>query len=377
MYPRRDYLRENATFTRNDTWKEDLPDEGLLSGILLRMNVAGVSGAFAEIEKWRILDYISKVEIIANGSQVIYSITGETLAALMFFDLGETHTDYWHSYATGTKWCHLYIPLGRHMFDPEVGVDLGKYDNVELRITNDASSSYFGADLSLSVLLHLLADHPTGAFAGHRRVEEWRKYTTVADATEYIELPSAHPIRRVMLQLIPDVDSNNLSETGMWNVADDIELLLKSGALRVYKGGADDLMFENAWQLGRCVYSTPNLYMTADYGRRVGMGYVFGAVGGAGAQGGSGASTIPTIEGRRTDNTQKPETYEADILQSLIVRGICPENHLYIPFNIPDQASAYLDPKTMGTVDLNLHTRNAASAADGTVRVILDRYVAY
>lgn len=375
MYWQREYLRENATFTRNSTWREDLPQHGLLGSILFRLTVAGVSGAFAELEKWRIIDYISKIEVIGNGSEVIKSFTGEIASALSFFDQGVANADYWHSYATGTKWCHILLNFGRNLFDPAFGIDLSKWQNVELQITNDATSSEFGEDPSLSILQYYLRGTPPTQFKGYFRTEEWRTWTTVADETKYLELPTEHQIRRIVMQLIPDVDGSNISETGMWNVADDIELALRTGVLRVYKGGVDDLMWENFWDYGREILSSPNYYMTADYGRRVGMGYVLAALGGAGTQDGAGAGTIPTLEGRRTDNTQKPETYEADTLISGLCRGLCPENCVVLRFDRPDEPVAYLNPATEQTVQLNIHTRNSSSAADGTIRVVLDRHV--
>lgn len=375
MYWQREYLREADSMTRDAEYREDLPANGLLGSILLRMNVAGVSGAFAAVEKWRIVDFLSKIEVIVDGSTVVKSLTGECLNGIQFFDQGVTHPDYWHSYATGTKWCHLLINFGRYLMDPEYGLDLSKYSSAEIKITNDMSSTYAGASISLSMLQYFLRDPPYATFLGHFRTEEWRKWTTVADATEYLEMPTQYPIRRIILQLIPDVDANNISETAMWNVADDVELSLKTGLLRVYKGGIDDLMRENFFDYGQELLSSPNYYMTADKGRRIGMGYVFTALGTAGTQDGAGAGTIPTLEGRRTDNTQKPETYEADTLITGLCRGICPENLVVFRFDKPDVPQTYLDPKVNETVKLDVHTRNAASAADGTVRVILDRLV--
>jgi len=375
MYWQREYLREGDTFTRDETHRLDLPSEGLLGSILLRMNVAGVSGAFAEIEKWRIIDYLSKIEVVGDGATVIKSLTGEVASAIAFYDQGVANPDYWHSYATGTKWCHLLLNFGRNLFDPEFGLDLSRWKNVELKLTNDATSSEFGADISLSILQYFLRDAPSGAFRGYFRTEEWRKWTTVQNATEYLELPVGNRIRRIIMQLIPDVDATNLSETGMWNVADDVELSLKTGVLRVFKGGVDDLMWENFYDYGKEILSSPNYYMTADYGRRVGLGYVLAALGTAGTQDGAGAATIPTLEGRRTDNTQKPETYEADTLISGLCRGLCPENTVVFRFDRPDDVIAYLDPLAQKTVKLDVHTRDVASAADGTVRVILDRLV--
>lgn len=375
MYWHRDYLRENVTMTLGQTWEEDLPSEGLLGSILLRMSVSGVSGAFAETEKWRIVDFIDKIEVIGDGSDVIKSFTGEVASAVAYFDQGVANPDYWHSYATGTKWAHFLINFGRGLFDVGAGLNLARWGNVRLKITNSGSSTYFGAGINLAVLQYFLREPPGGAFAGYLRTEEWRKWTTVQNETKYLELPEEFPIRRVIMQLYPNLDSSNVAKTGMWNLADDIELNYDTGVTRIFKGGVDDLMWENFYHHGKEILATPNIYQTADYGRKVGIGYVLGAVGGAGTQDGAGASTVPTLEGRRTDFTQKPESYEADTLISTIVRGLCPEECIVIPFNEPDDPGAYLDPRARGTVQLNVHTRDSSSAADGTIRVVLDRFV--
>jgi len=374
-YWQREYLRENTSMSLGETWREDLPDDGLLGSLLLRMSVAGVSSAFDGVHKWRIIDYLPKVELIGNGSEVIMSLSAQELAAMMWFDQGIVSPDYWHSYATGTKWAHLLINFGRRLFDPEYGLDLSKWDSVELRITNDGSSTYFGEDIGLSVLQYFLRGAAGGSFRGYFRREQWRSWTTVQDETVYLEMPETLPIRRILMQLIPDLDSDNVAETAMHNLADDIELSLKTGSLRVFKGGIDDLMWENLFHVGKEALTSAHIYQAADKGRNVGLGYVLAAVGGAGSQSGSGASTIPTLEGRRTDFTQKAETYEADILIPTLCRGLAPENVVGFHFTTPDAPEGYLDPRANATVKLDVHTRNASSAADGTVNVVLDRLV--
>jgi len=375
MYWQREYLRENVTMTRGETYRVDLPRSGLLGSLLFRISAAGVSGAFAQKAFTRIIDFITKVEVIANGAIPIKSLTGSEIAGIMAFDQGIAHPDYWHQYATGTRWCHLLLNFGRFLKDPAFGLDLSRFDNVELRITNNASSTYYGEDFSLSILQYLLRDAPGGAFGGYFRTEEWRSWTTVADETKYLELPTELPVRRVFLQAIPDLDSNELFETGMWNLADDLEFTTRTGTIRVYKGGLDDLMWENAWAYGHEWLTSPQIYGDADYGKYVGLGYVLSMAGIAGTQDGAVASAPPTIEGRRTDGTQKPEAYEADTLIECIARGLAPENMAVFRFDQPDDRGSYLDVAANRAVQLDVHTRNASSAADGEINVVLDRLV--
>jgi len=366
-----DYLREADDMDRNSTYKLDLPENGYLSAIQFRITAAGVSGAFAETEKWRISDFISKVEIIGNGSTVIKSITGNVLQALQAFDVGINALDYWHSYAAGTQRFNVILLFGRYLFDMEYGLDLGKWDSVEIRITNDATSTYYSEDFAVSTLCYYWRGDFRG-FRGYMKTEEWRSWTTVANETKYLELPTENKIRRIIIQALPAVDSSKVEKTSMFNIAYDIELSLRTGVLRIYKGGSDDIVRMNTLFLKRLQLTYPQYYMTADYGRNIGIGYVLGGAWGSGAQDGAGSSTVPTLEGMRTSYTQKPETYEADSPIHAIHVGHAPENCFFFPFHWIDEPGSYLDPKSEKTVRLNIQTRNASSAADGTIRVILD-----
>jgi hypothetical protein len=177
------------------------------------------------------------------------------------------------------------------------------------------------------------------------------------------------------MQLVPAVDANNVEKTAMWNLADDVELSLKTGVLRVFKGGIDDLMWENLYHYGKEYLNAHDIYITADYGYKVGLGYVLGGAWGSGSADGSGSSTVPTLEAGRTSFTQKPETYEADSPIQAIFKGLAPENCVIFRFDDPDDPESYLDVAGNATVKLDVHTRDSSSAADGTIRVILDRLI--
>ncbi len=373
MYPQLEYLREGAVMGRGSTFRLDLPENGMLSALQIRIEAAGVSDAFATTMNWRICDFIDKIEIIGNGSTVIKSVPGNVLQALQFFDTGIASLDYWHSYATGTQRFNVLLLFGRYLFDQLLGLDLSVWNNIEIRITNSASATYYGEDFSVSLLGYYLREG--SPFAGYLRTEEWQKWTTVSDETKYLELPVENRVRRVIFQCLPPADGDNVFNTGMWNMIDDLEVSLKTGVLRMYKGGIDDLMRMNALFLGRLVMTYPQYYLTADYGRNIGIGYVLG---GAHSFGGSDAAIThgkPALEVGNTSATQVPKAYTGDNdFQGLHV-GLCPENCLLFPFNLVDEPSEYLDVLANNTVKLNVHTRSGAGYAGGTIRVILDRVV--
>ncbi|KKK74903.1 hypothetical protein LCGC14_2879070, partial [marine sediment metagenome] len=85
--------------------------------------------------------------------------------------------------------------------------------------------------------------------------------------------------------------------------------------------------------------------------------------------------TIPTMESGRTSYTQKAETYEADSPIAMMVAGVAPFNTAVFRFDTHPDPKEYLDPNARKTVKLDIHTRNAASAAGGRNAIVLDRLV--
>ena len=75
---RYEYLREAVSMTLNNTFKLELPDAGKLSALFIRISGSQISGFGASGGDWRIIDKISKVEVLANGSSIVKSITGIT-----------------------------------------------------------------------------------------------------------------------------------------------------------------------------------------------------------------------------------------------------------------------------------------------------------
>lgn len=370
----REYVRENVAVTLNETYKLDLPEHGLLTSLLIRISGNEASAYGQNGGDWRIIDRITKVAVLLNGATVCKSLTGYQAQALAFYDQGVIPPGDWRNYATNTQFEYMLINFGRYMGDSDFGLDLSQFNNVELQITNDATATEFSG-LTISVLGIYLRGSTTGKFNGYLRSEEWRSWTTVADETKYNDLPVEHVIRRIMLQAIVPVDASNVDTTSNSNLMDDIELGLDTGQVRVYKGGIDDLMRENYLDTGKPIVIGGSPYHLADKGIDLGLGRIIAYAQGAGSQDGAGAGTIPTLESARTNGILKPETYEADSPMNLIVVGMSPFYTAQFDFNLNWDANNWLDPNQRKTVKLDIHTRNAASAAGGRNAIVLDRLV--
>ena len=375
MFFQREYVREAVAMTIGGVLKLDLPEHGLLSSLLIRISGAEATGYGQTGGAWRIIDEISKVSVLGNASVIIKSLTGYQAQAMAFYDQGVIPPGSWRNYATNVQFEYMLINFGRWMFDTEVGLDLAKFNNVELQIENIATAATF-SDLTVSIMGIYLRDVPVRQFTGYMRSEEWRSWATVQDQTVYNNLPTEHPIRRVVLQAIPYCTTNGVADTTMNNLMDDVEFSLDTGQIRVYKGGIDDLMRENFLDTGKPVIVGGFPYMNADYGIDMSLGYIYGASWGAGSQDGGVATTFPTMESALTFHTQKPESYDGDHPIGLLCIGMSPFLTVQFRFDHSYLPTDWLNPEVRKTVQLNIHTRNAATADLGKNAIVLDRYVA-
>lgn len=166
MYIQRRYLRENRTFPDlAGLITVDLPNKGLLSGIELR--VWGTAGADADKSDVWLHDRITKIELIVNGSQVVKSLDGRQLQALMHYQKTQLFSHDFKNIAGGSCEEYWYINLGRFYHDLDYMLDLGRVNDPELRITyNFEMTTQNGWDEgvamavkpSYSMVCHLLRD---------------------------------------------------------------------------------------------------------------------------------------------------------------------------------------------------------------------------
>lgn len=375
MYHQFEFLRQGASMAVNTTYRLDLPETGYLSGILLHIYGSPVTDSMITTEKWRIWDYLSNIAVIANGSTVLKSYTGQLARYLTWRAGGIASPDKPFNYGSSTHRFHTLIPFGRSLMDPTMGLDLSRYQNVELQITNDASASYYASGMSVDVGLIYQRDTAGSPYNAFLRTEEWRKWTTVANEWKYLDMPTELPIRRIILQTLPDVDANNVAETTPYNVAYSIKCNLQTGLLKVFDGSLRDLWYLNSFKNGRELTIPLEPYTTDAYGIHTGLGQVFGIAGTYLSHDGGQSAFAPDVVPGEDSATQTRQCDGDSDQVSMLMQGLSLENCASLDFDQPDEAAGYLDPDRQKVVQLNVQTADAASAADGTIRVILDRLV--
>ncbi len=374
MYKQLEYLREGVTMTRGQTYKIDLPEQGLVSAMFLKLSAPCTSGATLADELWRLQDHLGSLEVIGNGATIIKSAPWKVFEGIQVRRTKVSALNAWRNYATNTQFEYLMLLFGRNLWDADYGLDLAKYDNVEFRLTNSSSATYHGADITASLMLAYLREH-SGGFRGHIRTELWREWTTVANEIKYHTLPTEFPFCGIWLRADPDTTTGK-ADTGFANLMTDIDFKIGGGTKQVYKGGLDDLALVKYYEDGVEGLISGAADVNADRGIPTSLGRVLGWAAVSGSKDGAVSTVDVTEEADSTDGTISFEAREADSPIEFIHRGYAYQHMTALHYSPDLSPETLLVPTQAGEMTLNIQTANAASAADGTNQIILERVVA-
>lgn len=275
MYVQKEILRNNVSMAFGETFEFDLPKDGLLVSLVLY--VAGqqtLDPFLAAIRKWRIVDYLTKIELMGDGSIPIKSLDGVEAITAAFYDDFREPVSMWRNYAQ--SWQRQWIPIhfGRGFGDEEYFLNLNRFDQVTLKVTNDASATEFQTDLKVTIVAYWLREF-TGTARGYFREDVWKSWTPIAGQPEYCDLPVGLPIRRILLEARPAVETADCkNESSMRALMSDIDYTYRSGQLRVFKGSIELLGNLSVMEMPCLAETYAAIDRNAELGYEVGVGYV-------------------------------------------------------------------------------------------------------
>ncbi len=259
MKYQRKYKTKSLTNVATDSL--DLPETGIVSAIQLvisAVNGSAVQGA----NKARIIDHITSVEITDGGTKKMFSLTGQMLRALAHYHLGKILPESAILYGNKTQRTSVVIPFGDYIGDPKRALDLSAWDQVQLAITNDATSSATtGFTPNVDVQLITLED--LAAKPGeYYKTYQWKAEKPSA-AAQYVNqtLPTTDKIRRLLLQLDPDLATDGSPSNDPVSDSNNIKLKFQEGKETVWDHRPKDIMRANAAVYGR-VETSGRYYMS-------------------------------------------------------------------------------------------------------------------
>jgi hypothetical protein len=376
----REVLRDAVSMTFAQTYELDLPKSGLLGSLVLYIS-SSQNGypCLGAVPKWRLIDYISKIEVIGDGSEVIKSWDGKEALAAAFYDDGHQPTSMWRQYSSTPQRQWIPIHFGRRLMDELYGLDLSRFDQVTLKVTNDATSTYWTTDIKLTAIAYWLRD-AINPFGGYFRDEVWKSWTPVAAAPEYSDLPVALPIRRILLEARPARSSTTCkNDSSMHALMSDIDFTFKTGQVRVYKGSLEALGHLSVLELGGFVEVRGAIDRSAGLGFECGVGYVHQNLGAWGVDADNISSVLGNMHADIQDSAQEIGYRSANGQLEWVVRGHGYMHTLPLWFARKPDLSDLLDTEALKVVKVDILTATGTDVSgtdrDARNAIILNRLV--
>lgn len=380
MFWQREVLRSGISMTFSQTYELELPEQGALSSLFLYARSTQNGQPFlASVPKWRLIDYISKIEVIGDGSEVIKSFDGRQAIASAFYDDAREPVSMWRHYSNTPHRQWIPINFGRWVRDQLYGLDLSRFNQVLLRITNDATATEFTTDIQLDAIA--VWKREGGGFQGYMREEEWKTWAPAAAAVEYNILPTALAIRRILLRARPAVNSaDSIDRSSMHRLMSDVDFTFRSALTRVFKGSLEQLGHLSVMEYPFLAQTMGMIDRNADLGFEVGVGYITNSLKPTATFTDAPAVYPNTIAAADIQNsTLETEARVADAVLEWMARG-----HGYmhnVPLFIAEDPSLadLLQPKELNEVrvDVTCQTGTTVAGTDHNAQnaLILSRLV--
>ena len=363
MFWQREVLRSGVGMTFNQTYELDLPKSGNLASLVLYMRSTQNGQPFLTAVRWRLIDYISKIEVIGDGAEVIKSYDGRQALASAFYDDFRVPVSMWRHYSNTPHRQWVPIHFGRWFMDELYSLDLSRFNQVTLKITNIATSTEFTTDIDIDVIAYWIREG-AGAPGGYFREEEWKVWAPAAGEWEYNDLPTALPIRRILLRGRPAVDTADAkNNSSMHRCMGDIEFTFRTGQTRVWRGSLEQLGHLSAMEMPGQVETMTHIDRTDEYGYEVGVGYVTNGVVAEGSQTATPSATSSVGSGDVQDSAQEVRQRTADQPLQGLWRGHGFMHNVPLFYARKPDLSDLLDPRAMNVVKADIQCQSGTTVA--------------
>lgn len=147
-------------------------------------------------------DVVERIEVIANGSQVIVSLTPQELKRWGLLDLEVPPTQKIDERGGAVMSSTYPILFGDTEWDENKWLPCGKFTDLELRIKFSptiAATAWTSGTVTITVLALMSMAGPPGPYQGTYRKTTIFDFTTVASGDKVIDLPKRLKYRRALL----------------------------------------------------------------------------------------------------------------------------------------------------------------------------------
>lgn len=142
---------------------------------------------------------VSKIELV-DGSDVLYSLSGYECEALNYYD--NLVTPDTEVIGAPTNWIHAtyLLDFGRFLYDPLLALDPSRFANPQLKITHNLVTADASCTAAKLLVKANIFDEKVPSPVGFLMNKEIHSYTATGGTYKYIDLPTDHPYRKLLVR---------------------------------------------------------------------------------------------------------------------------------------------------------------------------------
>ena len=226
-------MSREAQSSNTALFRKDLPKAGKYSA--LDIGIRMTNGATSAINM-DLLDVIKKISLVCNGNDYRWHISGQDFFRQYWLKHGRPMPYTFTESASGVQEVWFRMEFGRFIGDEQFGLDLSKFNNVQLQIDYDATvwgavavTTFTTGTFTITVIAHQFPYSKPVSFKGMLGVREFYSVTSVASGDIVADLPSSNPVLAINVAAREDTVAEGTDITDIEIGKDNFNTIYEKG----------------------------------------------------------------------------------------------------------------------------------------------------
>jgi hypothetical protein len=202
-------VSREAQTSNTAVYRKDLPKSGCYSA--LDIGIRLTNGATSAINM-DLLDAIKRLSLVINGNDYRYHLSGQEAFRLYWLRHGKPMPYIWTESASGVNEVWFRMEFGRFIGDQVFGLDLSRFDNVQVAVDYDAvlfggavaATTFATGTFTVTILAHQFPYTKRPSFRAMCGDREFYNTTSAASGDIVQNVPSSNPIAELAVMAIED-----------------------------------------------------------------------------------------------------------------------------------------------------------------------------
>lgn len=201
-------VNREAQTSNTAVYRKDLPKAGCYSAIDVGIRVT--NGATSALNMSPI-DLIKRIALVVDGNENRIYVTGNELFRHNWMKSGQPMSYNFTEAASGVQEVWFRLEFGRFLGDQMYGLDLSKFDNVQVQVDYDctiwgavAATTFTTGTFAVTLQAHQFPINRRPSFRGMIGLREFYTGTTATSGELVLNLPSNRPVTALSIAALCD-----------------------------------------------------------------------------------------------------------------------------------------------------------------------------